>query len=176
MKRALILFLAMTMIFFLISCGNNIIYSVAYEGKGTFGNYTNDSGGVTFGMLEIVSSRDELVSLCEKYNNNYFNENSEFYNNEIPETVRSFDDVFFESHSLVICEIVAGNYCSYKISKIIKVEDNLQIVIKEKRKTGTYTDVAFMYLFLLELEKDDVLNIKSDNLIVKYDGSRKWKR
>ena len=166
MKKILILFLAITTIIFLTSCNNSIKFAVGYEGKGTFGFYAQGMGATN---VEIVSSKDELIDLCEKYNNNFFNENSENYNNEIPLNVRSYDDSFFESHSLVICEISAGNHYSYKVNKIIKDEDSLQIIIKEKRKIGTYTDIGFIYLFLLELEKEDVLNIKSDNLSVKED-------
>ena len=166
MKKILILFLAITTIIFLTSCNNSIKFAVGYEGKGTFGFYAQGMGATN---VEIVSSKDELIDLCEKYNNNFFNENSGNYNNEIPLKVRSYDDSFFESHSLVICEISAGNHYSYKVNKIIKDEDSLQIIIKEKRKIGTYTDIGFIYLFLLELEKEDVLNIKSDNLSVKED-------
>ena len=111
--------------------------------------------------------REKLETLSKKLNNGYFDELSFSYNSEMGLMIRKYDDEFFKDNSLVICVIDAGNYYNYSVNKLEVSNSELTINIKKTQKKGIFTDEAFAYSFIIEVEKTEFSNIKSVKTIVK---------
>ena len=161
--RKIMIYFVLFLIVFIVGCSSNETnFKIAYEGKGGFGY---DVETKAFCLSELISSREELESLSNRYSSRYFDESSENYNSEIGILIRSYDDVFFDDRSLIICVILSGNGFYYKI-KLDVNEDKLIINLKKSRKKGTFTDELFSYLFIIEVEKKDFSNINRVESII----------
>lgn len=161
--RKIMIYLVLFLIVFIVGCSSNETnFKIAYEGKGGFGY---DEETKAFCLSELISSREELESLANRYSSRYFDESSESYNSEVGILIRSYDDVFFDDRSLIICEILSGNGFYYQI-KLDVNEDKLIINLKKTRKKGTFTDEFFSYLFIIEVEKKDFSNINRVERII----------
>ena len=157
--KKLILTIILLMLILISGCSkNNIKFKVAYEGKGGFGF---DKENSTFCISEHVSSKEQLIELSDKMNNHFFDESSTNYNNEIATHIRTYDDIFFKENSLIICVINAGNGYEYKINDL-DIQDNiLSVNIKKIEKSGIYTDEGFTYIFVIETNKNNLIDVKN---------------
>lgn len=165
MKKIIVLFMMLILSVTLVGCSNkNHNFSIAYEGKSAFGF---DDEKLTYCLSEYVSTREKLETLSKKFNNGYFDELSLSYNSEMGLMIRKYDDEFFKDNSLVICVIDAGNHYNYSVNKLEVRNSELIINIKKTQKKGIFTDEAFAYSFIIEVEKTEFSNIKSVNTIVK---------
>lgn len=164
-KIIIILFLLMNFVIISTSCIKKTKpYRVSFQGKGGFGF---DEENYTWCMTKFVSSQDELEKLSNKMNKGFFDESSNNYNSEIALKVRSFDNNFFQFNNLIICVIEAGNSYNYYIDDLVPSENQLIINIKKKKKKGTFTDEAYSYLFIIELNKNFVQDIERLETIIK---------
>ena len=149
------------LVFFMIVCSGCIKetnqYKISFEGKGGFGFNADDS---TYCITELIHSKDELEQLSDKMNNGYFDEFSTNFNNEIALKVRSFDKNFFENNNLIICVIDASSSYDYFIDNLDLNENKLIINIKKSKKKGTFTDEAYSYLFIIEVNKNYTKDIE----------------
>lgn len=145
------------------SCKSNK-FKIAYEGKGGFGF---DEDKLTYCISEYISTKEELKTLSKKLNNGYFDESSTSYNSNIGLIIRNYDDIFFNDNNLIVCVIDAGNRFDYSVNKLDVSNNKLIINIKKTQKKGTFTDEAFSYLFIIEVEKKDFLNINYVETIIK---------
>lgn len=157
MKRLLVIFLTLVITAFLTSCSNDgIKFVVRFSGRDGFGM---DRDTLAFCFSERITSKEELIMLSQKMQNGIFDEQSDSYDSEVGKIIRSYDETFFENNNLIICVIESGYGYSNKIKKL-DIDDNKLIVhINKKRKKGTHINVAFTYLFLLEVNKEDVSNV-----------------
>ena len=140
-------------------CKNlGIEYSVGFSDNVGFGIIEIQNGGITIGLIEIVNSLDELETLCEEWNNPAFDEDNDDYSSELSEKIREYNEEFFENKALII-----NSSCQYNskrepgVDKLIIEEDKLIIEVSLKR--GTYTDIAESWLFLIEVNKADIIDI-----------------
>lgn len=155
------LILLVIFLFFMIVCSGCIKetnqYQISFEGKGGFGFDADDS---TYCITELIHSKDELEQLSDKMDNGYFDEFSTNFNNEIALKVRSYDKNFFENNNLIICVIDASSSYDYFIDNLDLNENKLIINIKKSKKKGTFTDEAYSYLFIIEVNKNYTKDIE----------------
>ena len=139
-------------------------FEIAYEGKGGFGF---DEDKLTYCISEYISTKEELKALSKKLNNGYFDEFSTSYNSSVGLIIRNYDDVFFNDNNLIVCVIDGANSFDYSVNKLDVSNNKLIINIKKAQKKGTFTDEAFSYLFIIEVEKKEFLNINYVETIIK---------
>ena len=149
MKKLLLLLIMLFIC--LTACGGETFpYHVVYNKKGGFGF---DKEKNTFLVCESVSSRSELIELCEKYDNHYFDDDFSYANEEIPMIIRSYDESFFNNKDLIIVVTTKNDSFNYKIKGIDINGQEIIINLKKKKLYGTFTDEAYSYMFIIEIEK-----------------------
>lgn len=140
----------------LVGCEVNKNFVVSYEKLGSFGIKDTADGELTF-TLEMVDSLQALKDLCADWDNPAFEENSERYTSELSRTIRSYNEVFFNERILVIYAFDRGHR---KKTQIDSIEvDGSMLIINTRLITqkGTFTDEAFSWLMLIEVNKSDVM-------------------
>lgn len=162
MKKNILFILIIVLVLLLIGCRTKSVqYHVAYEGVGFFGF---EKLNHTYLMNKCVKSKKELVELCEEYSNGFYDKNSRIYDNDIPKKIRSYDESFFNNNDLIIIVVEKNDSFEYKINDIFIDNSEIVVNLKKVRNHGTFTDEAYGYLFLIELEKKEqveiLLNVK----------------
>lgn len=143
----------------LYGCKNSEIeHNVGFSDNVGFGSKDAENGGITYGLIELVDSLEELEALCEEWHNPAFNEDNEEYSSELNEKIRGYNEVFFEKKALIINSSLQYNSAREpRVEKLINEEKELIIEVSLKR--GTYTSVAESWLFLIEVNHTDVQDI-----------------
>lgn len=158
MKKLILVVIFLSFMIVCTGCINETNqYQIAFEGKGGFGF---DADNSTFCITELICSKDELEQLSHKMDNGYFDEFSTNFNNEIALKVRSFDKNFFKNNNLIICVIDAGSSYDYFVDNLDLNENKLIINIEKTKKKGTFTDEAYSYLFIIEVNKNYTKDIE----------------
>lgn len=162
LKKIILFISIIVLVLLLIGCRTKSVqYHIAYEGVGSFGF---DKFNRTFLINKCVKSKKELVELCEEYSNGFYDKNSKIYDSDISKKIRSYDDSFFNNNELIIIVVEKGDSFEYKINNIVIDNSEIVVNLKKLRKYGTFNDLAYAYLFLIELEKKEqvevLLNVK----------------
>ena len=66
-----------------------------------------------------------------------------------------YDDTYFNKKDLIILVVDKGNSFDYQICGIDIRDTYIDIIIKKLHKYGGFTDEAYAYLFLIEIEKQE---------------------
>lgn len=152
--------------FGLVSCSNTVIdsnkeFTVGTEGTGK--TVFQDKAG--FGLSQggvYIDSKENFETICNKLNNGFYDNGSQTYNSKAATICRSYDDSFFEDKALIIYEFMAGYHYNYSVENIDIYNEEAIVNIKAIEKQGVYEDLAFSYLFILEI--DIKLDVKSENV------------
>lgn len=152
MKKVLFIMIIVLMLFLNGCSSKTNQYCVAYEGKGSLGY---DEINNTYLIKECIKSKQELMELCDRYSNGFYDINSKNYNNQIPTIIRGYDDTYFNKKDLIILVVDKGNSFDYQICGIDIRDTYIDIIIKKLHKYGGFTDEAYAYLFLIEIEKQE---------------------
>ena len=106
-----------------------------------------------------ITSKEQLIALCDQWNNKSFDENDEYYNSDLKTLIRSYGDEYFELNNLIIIEFETGQGIKTKV-KNINIEENKIIVnIKQKQKNGIWTTEAFSWLMIIEVSKENTIGV-----------------
>ncbi|WP_264230045.1 hypothetical protein [Acholeplasma laidlawii] len=143
---------------FLIGCGEQNFFVISYNEIGSFGSKTIDEG-ITMHTLEMASSLQELKDLCDIWNNQAFQENSEYYTSELSQKLRSYNESFFSDHNLIVYSFERGHSKETIINNISVEDSELIIEASFITKKGTFTDEAFNWLILIEVNKTDATGV-----------------
>ena len=151
----------------LTACTNmGIDFKVSYDNEGIFG-FKEPNGGLKLFSNAYITSKEQLMSLCDEWGNKSFDENEEYYNSVLAKLLRTYDDEYFELNNLLIIEFETGKGINSKINKVSTEENNLVVTIKQKEKNGVWTTEAFHWLMIVEVSKEStegtsglIVNIK----------------
>ena len=159
MKKILVSIFLLVFGLCLTACANSgIDYKVSYDNMASFGQKKVD-GGLKIFSDAYITSQEELISLCDEWNNKSFDENDEYYNSDLNTFIRLYGDEYFELNNLIIIEFETGQGIDTKV-KNISIEGNRIIVnIKQKQKNGIWTTEAFSWLMIVEVSKENTIGV-----------------
>ncbi len=150
----------------LYGCSNSgIEYNIGFSDNVGFGSKEAENSGITYGLTEIVDSLEELKALCEEWHNPAFDEDNDDYSSELSTKIRGYDQEFFENKALIINS--SWRYNSEREPRVEKLTvEGGELVIEISLKRGTYTSVAELFLFIIEVNQtniQDITNITIEN-------------
>ena len=159
MKKILVSIFLLVFGLCLTACANSgIDYKVSYDNMASFGQKKVD-GGLKIFSDAYITSKEQLIALCDEWNNKSFDENDEYYNSDLKTLIRSYGDEYFELNNLIIIEFETGQGIKTKV-KNINIEENKIIVnIKQKQKNGIWTTEAFSWLMIIEVSKENTIGV-----------------
>ena len=159
MKKILMCIFLFILSFSLTGCFNKgIDYEVAYDNEGVFG-FKQPNGGLKLFDNAYITSKDQLISLCDEWGNKAFNENEEYYNSDLAKLLRTYDDEYFKINNLLIVEFETGKGIYSKVKRISVDENDLVVTIKQKELNGVWTTEAFHWLMIIEVSKENTSSV-----------------
>ena len=159
MKKILVSMILLVFGLCLTACANSgIDYKVSYDNMASFGQKKVD-GGLKIFSDAYITSQEELISLCDEWNNKSFDENDEYYNSDLKTLIRSYDDEYFELNNLIIIEFETGQGIDTKVKNISLEENRIIVNIKQKQKNGIWTTEAFRWLMIVEVSKENTIGV-----------------
>lgn len=118
-----------------------------------------------FGTFSLVKTYDDLITLCNEWNNPSFYETSEYYDSEISKVCRSINEEFFLTNYLIIYSFERGHLYATKVKNVTIDGDILKINVKKvKTINDEVTTEAFSWLILVSVEKENLSNISDIKL------------
>lgn len=141
-----------------------IQFQTSYDEDGLFGiRILRDNQGVSYEKKElavVINSKEELISLCELWNNNAFNEDSLEFDSALSKLLRTYDDEYFQTKSLIIYtnhnyNVYRPKVTSVKVGIEITLKLTLEIIPEEQR----IEDYDIYRTFVLEVDKEDIDNL-----------------
>lgn len=159
MKKILVSIFLLVFGLCLTACGNSgIDYKVSYDNMASFGQKKVD-GGLKIFSNAYITSREQLIALCDEWNNKSFDENDEYYNSDLKTLIRSYNDEYFELNNLIIIEFETGQGIDTKVKNISIEENRIIVNIKQKQKNGIWTTEAFSWLMIVEVSKENTIGV-----------------
>lgn len=159
MKKILVSIFLLVFGLCLTACANGgIDYKVSYDNMASFGQKKVD-GGLKIFSDAYVTSQEELISLCDEWNNKSFDENDEYYNSDLKTLIRSYGDEYFKLNNLIIIEFETGQGIDTKVKNITIEENRIIVNIKQKQKNGIWTTEAFRWLMIVEVSKENTIGV-----------------
>ena len=159
MKKILVSIFLLVFGLCLTACANSgIDYKVSYDNMASFGQKKVD-GGLKIFSDAYITSQEELISLCDEWNNKSFDENDEYYNSDLKTLIRSYGDEYFELNNLIIIEFETGQGIDTKVKNISIEENRIIVNIKQKQKNGIWTTEAFSWLMIVEVSKENTIGV-----------------
>ncbi len=143
-----------------------INYHVSFNDEGYFGEVVMyEYEGIKYTRKNVqaaVTSKEELLTLCDEWKNKAFDEASSEYNSALNEALRHYDDAFFQTKNLII--ITYDRSTCYEISVGSVTVNNLEFTVNID---AVYTDkhMGDYQTILIEVDKDDVADLR---FILKY--------
>ena len=154
MKKILVSIFLLVFGLCLTACANSgIDYKVSYDNMASFGQKKVD-GGLKIFSDAYITSQEELISLCDEWNNKSFDENDEYYNSDLKTLIRLYGDEYFELNNLIIIEFETGQGIDTKVKNISIEENRIIVNIKQQQKNGIWTTEAFSWLMIVEVSKE----------------------
>ena len=159
MKKILVSIFLLVFGLCLTACANSgIDYKVSYDNMASFGQKKVD-GGLKIFSDAYITSQEELISLCDEWNNKSFDENDEYYNSDLKTLIRSYGDEYFELNNLIIIEFETGQGIDTKVKNISIEENRIIVNIKQKQKNGIWTTEAFSWVMIVEVSKENTIGV-----------------
>lgn len=138
-----------------------IDHYVSFNDEGYFGEVLMyEYEGIKYtrkNVQAMVTSKEELLALCDEWENKAFDEASPEYNSVLNETLRYYDDEFFQTKNLII--ITYGSSTYYEISVGSVTVNNLEFTVSidavyQDKHVGDYQTI------LIEVNKADIADLK----------------
>ncbi|MBR6516284.1 MAG: hypothetical protein IKT40_05455 [Bacilli bacterium] len=159
MKKILVSIFLLVFGLCLTACANSgIDYKVSYDNMASFGQKKVD-GGLQIFSDAYITSQEELISLCDEWNNKSFDENDEYYNSDLNTLIRLYNDEYFELNNLIIIEFETGQGIDTKVKNISIEENRIIVNIKQQQKNGIWTTGAFRWLMIVEVSKENTIGV-----------------
>ena len=159
MKKILVSIFLLVFGLCLTACANSgIDFKVSYDNMASFGQKKVD-GGLKIFSDAYITSKEELISLCDEWNNKSFDENDEYYNSDLKTLIRSYGDEYFELNNLIIIQFETGQGIDTKVKNISIEENRIIVNIKQKQKNGIWTTEAFSWLMIVEVSKENTIGV-----------------
>ena len=159
MKKILVSLFLLVFGLCLTACANSgIDYRVSYDNMASFGQKKVDEGLKIFSDA-YITSQEELISLCDEWNNKSFDENDEYYNSDLNTFIRLYNDEYFELNNLIIIEFETGQGIDTKVKNISIEENRIIVNIKQKQKNGIWTTEAFSWVMIVEVSKENTIGV-----------------
>ena len=159
MKKILVSIFLLVFGLCLTACVNSgIDYKVSYDNMASFGQKKVDVGLKIFSNA-YITSKEQLIALCDEWNNKSFDENDEYYNSDLKTLIRSYGDEYFELNNLIIIEFETGQGIDTKVKNISIEENRIIVNIKQKQKNGIWTTEAFSWLMIVEVSKENTIGV-----------------
>lgn len=118
MKKILVcLFLLVLGLCLTASENEGLSFKVSYDNMAAFGHKKFDDKYYFFNNA-YIASLDQLIDLCNEWNNYLFDENSEYYNSDLEKLLRRYDDEYFKLNNLIIIEFETGQWIYKKVKNI----------------------------------------------------------
>ncbi|HQC55127.1 MAG TPA: hypothetical protein PKX91_05330 [Clostridia bacterium] len=154
---SLVVAILVTMIFLgLYGCENpGIEYTVGFSGLASFGSKENADGGITYGLTKIIKSVEELKATCEEWNNSAYDKTSDDYSSELSQTIRRYDEKFFETNALIVNSSVQYNSAREPEVEKVMTKGN-ELIVQISSRSGTYEDIAESWIFIIEINKASI--------------------
>ena len=146
------------------ACANKgIDFKVSYDNMASFGQKKVD-GGLKIFSDAYITSQEELISLCDEWNNKSFDENDEYYNSDLNTFIRLYNDEYFELNNLIIIEFETGQGIKTKVKNVNIEENRLVVTIKQKEKITIFGDSvvtteAFSWVMIVEVSKENTIGV-----------------
>lgn len=160
MKKVFNFFIIVVSMFVLVGCknSNKLDYTILYNQAGLFG-YKEIDNMTHFYKNNIITSYQQLIDICNRWNNNSFKEDDKYYNSERAKLIRSFDEKYFITNNLILINFVTANYLKTKIKKVEYNDSQIKVELKQTNKYGIYTTEAYSWLMIIKIDK-----LNDDNL------------
>lgn len=166
LKRIIFLGVAITMLFSFSACSNKdgiLAYSVAYAESYDTANIPFDisiiDGGIEGDLLEKIGSKEELIALSNKKKYPFFDESSRYYDSNLGQKIRGYDDSYFQEKSLVLVYIWFSNYWIPANIESIKIKDKTMHITITRPDQDYIADAITTHFFLIEVDKKDVQGV-----------------
>lgn len=161
MKRLFYICIILVEIYVLAGCSNSnkLDYTVIYNQEGTLGYKIIDNKSYNY-QHNIITSYQQLVDICDEWNNDSFEEGAENYNSELAKLIRSCDKKYFIENDLIIISFETSNYLKTKIKKIEYNNSQIKVELKQTNKYGSYTTEAYPWLMIIKIDKLNEGNIE----------------
>ena len=159
MKKILVSIFLLVFGLCLTACANSgIDYKVSYDNMASFGQKKVD-GGLKIFSDAYITSKEQLIALCDEWNNKSFDENDEYYNSDLKTLIRLYGDEYFELNNLIIIEFETGQGIDTKVKNISIEENRIIVNIKQKQKNGIWTTEAFSWVMIIEVSKENTIGV-----------------
>lgn len=164
MKKILVSIFLLVFGLCLTACANSgIDYKVSYDNMASFGQKKVD-GGLKIFSDAYITSKAQLIALCDEWNNKSFDENDEYYNSDLNTFIRLYNDEYFELNNLIIIEFETGQGIKTKVKNINIEENRLVVTIKQKEKITIFGDSvvtteAFSWVMIVEVSKENTIGV-----------------
>lgn len=112
----------------------------------------------------VINSVDDIDTLCNETSSPIFENNQKKINGQIIEKLKIYDKEFFETKSLAII-FRLQNGGDYYVKDFEIIEESMTVtVIRETPKGVVYPSVVETYLYLLEFDKEKVVDVTQINV------------
>lgn len=164
MKKIFYVYIIFVTMCVLTGCNNSnkLDYTILHDQEGTLGYKIVDNKSYNY-QHNIITSYQQLIDICDEWNNNSFEEDAENYNSELAKLIRSCDEKYFIENDLIIISFETSNYLKTKIKKIEYNNSQIKVELKQTNKNGVYTTEAYPWLMIIKIDK---LNEENIELIV----------
>lgn len=115
--------------------------------------------GIEGDLLEIVDSKEELIALSNEKKYPFFDERSLYYDSNLGQKIRGFDDSYFQEKSLVLIYIWFSNYWIPANVESIKIKDNTMHITIARPDQDYEADAITAHFCLIEVDKKDVQGV-----------------
>lgn len=127
-------------------------------------NSYNDTGYCPT-TSKLIKSYEELKQLCDEYNSPAFSKDSNKYDSEVNNLIRSFDSKYFVNKSLVICFGTGPTGGILGKIKNITLNENVLLINYEKKDadqsiTAIINDPWILMIEFNKQEVNDILQIQ----------------
>ena len=141
-------------------CSSGIRFNIGYEDKGSNNRFVYTDDVAVFNLVKIINSLEELKAFCDEVNNPAFNEESLNYSSDLSRKIREYDETFFAEKSLIIYLTSHGDTSvSYSIKGLEIENEELLLDIRIKKHKGLFTHVFTPWVFIIEVNKEDIAGI-----------------
>ena len=133
-------------------------YNLNYNQNEAFG-YKKLEKGTQLYSNGLIKSLEELKKECTEWNNDAYNESSDGYSSDLNQKLRDYDENYFKENALIIVTYETANYLKTKLKHIIVDGSTLIVNIKQTTKIGNYSTEAYFWSMLIEIKKNDIINV-----------------
>lgn len=150
----------------LSSCKSEVNYNVGFLDKEEFGLITNPNYKLNGNVNELIVDVEQLITVCELYENNAFDEEKSNYYSPLNTKLRSYNEVFFFSTNLIIITFRTSTPCHDAEIRALHLSDNfLTIDIKITPFGELCIEVVADWTMVIEVDKAVEIYGQEINLI-----------